>query len=189
MEPRTAASAAFGLALGYVFVGLALQHGAYILQYGSVFASLRRWLEHTACAPGAARPLRWVCRWGRELVSCQLCSITQLALWFCALPATAFGLALGGSRPFGLAPALAAWGYALLFLGVLFSTAAVGLICWDVARLVGRGSDAAVLYLRARKDAAEVEARGREGAGDPARRARRGPGPRAVDRSWYANSR
>ena len=95
----------------------------------------------------------------RELVGCQLCSITQLALWFCALPVTALAVGAGGSRPLGLSPALGALAYLLLGLGVMFSTAAAGMICWDLARLVGRGSDALVLYLRARKELAEADLR------------------------------
>jgi hypothetical protein len=153
MSLSTAAAAAVIVLTGYLVAGLALQHAAYILQYGSVFDSLRGWLDRKACAADSPRLLRWLCRCVRELIGCQLCSITQLAIWFCALPATAAAVELGGSRPLGLSPALAAWAYALVFLGVAFSTAAVGLVCWDVARLVGRGTDAAVLLLRARKDA------------------------------------
>jgi hypothetical protein len=154
MSLAAAAAAAVLVLTGYLVAGLALQHAAYILQYGSVFDSSRGWLERKACAAVSPRPLRWLCRCVRELIGCQLCSITQLAIWFCALPVTAAAVELGGSRPLGLSPALAAWAYALLFLGVAFSTAAVGLVCWDVARLVGRGTDAAVLLLRAKKDAA-----------------------------------
>ena len=153
MNLAAAESAVVLTLTGYLVAGLALQHAAYILQYGSVFDSARRWLERKACSTGAPRPLRWLCRHVRELVACQLCSITQLAIWFCALPVTAAAVERGGARPLGLSPALGAWAYALLFLGVAFSTAAVGLLCWDVARLVGRGSDAAILLLRARKDA------------------------------------
>jgi hypothetical protein len=190
MDLRPVPFALLSVALAYLLAGLALQHGAYILQYGSVFAGLRGWLERTACAPGASRSLRWLCRWGRELVTCQLCSITQMAVWFCALPATAFTISALGSRPLGLPPWLAAWGYVLMFLGVTFSTAAVGLLCWDLARMVGRGTEAVVLYLRARKDAAELETRLRQDrAAFVAARARRRPGPRPVDDSWYANSR
>jgi hypothetical protein len=190
MELRYVSLAVLALVPVYLIAGLALQHAAYILQYGSVFESFRRWLERTACAPGASRALRFACRWGRELVTCQLCSITQLAIWFCALPATALALAALGSHPFGLSPALAAMGYGLLFLGVAFSSAAVGLACWDVARMVGRGTEAVVLHLRARKEAAEVEARlRRDRAAFMTARARRRPGPRPVDGSWYANSR
>jgi len=172
-----AADAAVLVPTGYVLVGLALEHAAYILQYGSVFSSPRRWLERKACSPQAPRLARWLCARVRELIGCQLCSITQLAIWFCAAPATVVAIQLGGARPLGLSPAVAAWVYALLFLGVAFSTAAVGLICWDVARLVGRGTDAAVLYLRARRDAAEA-------AGAPAARpGSRPPRPTIVPRA------
>lgn len=160
MDLATAVAFVLVTGLAYGVAGLALQHGAYILQYGSLFDPLRRWLEAKACSPRSPRLSRWACARLRELFACQLCTITQLALWFCALPVTSFAVWWGGARPLGLAPALAFAAYALLALGVAFSTAAVGLICWDLARLVGRGTDALVLYLRAKKDAAEAEARG-----------------------------
>ncbi len=159
MSMRTATAAAIGLLVGYLATGLALQHGAYILQYGSLFASLRKWLETKACARNSTPLLRWLCAKIRELLACQLCSITQLALWFCAVPLTALAVWWGGSRPFGLTPALAVLAYVLFGLLVAFSTAAVGLMCWDVARMVGRGTEAVVLYLRAKKEAAEAQAR------------------------------
>lgn len=162
MTETSAIIAVAGLAAGYAITGLALQHAAYILQYGSVFTSFREWLGRTASDRAANRPLRWLCAQLRELVGCQLCSITQLALWFCALPVTAVALGVGGTRPLGLSPALGALAYLLLALGVMFSTAAAGMICWDLARLVGRGGDALVLYLRARKELAEADLRVRE---------------------------
>jgi hypothetical protein len=146
------------IVVAYGLAGLALQHAAYILQYGSIFDPLRRWLERTACAPGSPRIARWACAHARELVGCQLCSITQLSIWFCAVPATTLAARWGGLRPLGLAPALAVGAYALLGAGIAFSTAAVGLLCWDLARFVGRGTDALVLFLRAKKEAAEAEA-------------------------------
>ncbi len=110
MNLAAAASAAILALTGYLVAGLALQHAAYILQYGSVFDSARRWLERKACSTGAPRRLRWLCSHVRELVACQLCSITQLAIWFCALPVTAAAVELGGARPLGLSPALGAMG-------------------------------------------------------------------------------
>jgi hypothetical protein len=168
MAAMNTTTTAFAVATGYVVAGFALQHAAYILQYGSIFNSLRRWLERKACGPAAGPFSRWVCSKVREAISCQLCSITQLSIYFCAIPATVAAVAWGGSRPFGLTPLLAVWGYLLFGLGVLFSTAAVGLVCWDVARMVGRGSDAIVLYLRARTAAAEAEARVRKLQADAA---------------------
>ena len=53
MELRSATLAVLALLPVYLIAGLALQHAAYILQYGSVFDAFRRWLERTACAPGA----------------------------------------------------------------------------------------------------------------------------------------
>jgi hypothetical protein len=175
MSLAAAASAAVLVLTGYLVAGLALQHAAYILQYGSVFDALRRWLDRRACSPGSPRLLRWLCGRVRELIACQLCSITQLAIWFCALPVTAAAIELGGARPFGLSAGVAAWGYGLLFVCVAFSAAAVGLLCWDVARLVGRGTEAAVLLLRARKDAAERSS--------PALAAARGAEPRTLARA------
>lgn len=153
--------------VGYAVAGLALQHVAYILQYGSLFASVRRWLERKACSRRSPRPLRWACAKLRELVACQVCCITQLALWFCAAPLTALAVSWGGSRPFGLAPGFATWFYVLVALGIAFSTAAVGVMCWDVARMVGRGTEAVILFLRAKKDAAEAEVRLGRFATDP----------------------
>jgi hypothetical protein len=159
MDKANAAAFAVGIVVAYAVAGLALQHGAYVLQYGSLFDPLRRWLERKACAPGSPRLTSWACARVRELFACQLCAITQLALWFCAVPVTTLAAWWGGLRPLGLAPALAVAAYALLGLAVTFSAAAVGLICWDLARFVDRGSDAVILYLRARKDAAEAQAR------------------------------
>ncbi len=137
----TAAATAIGLVATYVVTGFALQHAAYILQYGSIFDSFRRWLEERSFAADARPSMRWTCAKFRELIGCQLCAITQLALLFCALPVTAAAVYLGGSRPFGFGPALGSLAYLLLGLGVMFSTAAVGLICWDLARMIGRGAD------------------------------------------------
>ncbi len=166
MDLWSASTAAVGLAIAYVVVGLALQHGAYILQYGGILSSFRKWLERKACSPRSPRLTRWLCAKVRELLGCQVCSITQLALWFCAAPVTVLAIWSGGARPFGLAPALAVWAYVLIALAVTFSTAAVGVMCWDVARMVGRGTEALILYLRAKKETAEAEAQlHRHGAG------------------------
>lgn len=160
MEPGNTLAFVVLITGGYAVAGLALQHGAYILQYGSLLDPLRRWLERQACSRRSSSLARWACAQVRELFACQLCAITQLALWFCAVPVTTLAVWRGGPRPLGLAPALAVGGYALLGLAVTFSTAAVGLACWDLARLVGRGSDALILYLRAKKEAAEAQTRG-----------------------------
>jgi hypothetical protein len=181
MTLAAAASTAVLVLTGYLVAGLALQHAAYILQYGSVFDSLRRWLERKACHAGAPRALRWLCSRVRELIGCQLCSITQLSIWFCAVPVTAIAVELGVVRSLGLSPTLSVSAYALLFFGVAFSTAAVGLMCWDVARLVGRGTDAAVLLLRAKKDTVAAAGQ-RLAAGAPASRASFAPRPRIVPR-------
>ncbi len=167
----TATATAIGVVTAYVVTGFALQHAAYILQYGSIFESFRRWLEQKACTPGSPRLARWLCAKFREMLGCQLCSITQLALFFCALPVTALAVSVGGRHLFGLSTFLATLAYVLLGLGVMVSTAAVGLICWDVARAVGRGSDALVLFLRARMASAEAEARVRKLQADVAIRA------------------
>jgi hypothetical protein len=162
MTATNATATAVALTMAYVVTGMALQHAAYILQYGGIFNSFRRWLEAKACAPDSPRLARWLCAKFREMLGCQLCSITQLSLLFCAIPATALAVAFLGSRPFGLSPGVASGAYLLFGLGVMFSTAAVGLACWDFARMVGRGSDALILYLRARTVAAEAEARVRK---------------------------
>ena len=162
MSGWTATATAIGIATAYLLAGFALQHAAYILQYGSIFESFRRWLEARACADNASPRARWLCAKFREMLGCQLCAITQLSLFFCALPATAAAVRLLGNRPYGLGPVLAVPAYVVFGLGVMFSTAAVGLICWDVARMVGRGSDALVQFLRARTAAAEAEARVRK---------------------------
>jgi len=162
MSGWTATATAIGIATAYLLAGFALQHAAYILQYGSIFESFRRWLEARACATDASPRARWLCAKFREMLGCQLCAITQLSLFFCALPATAAAVRLLGNRPYGLGPVLAVPAYVVFGLGVMFSTAAVGLICWDVARMVGRGSDALVQFLRARTAAAEAEARVRK---------------------------
>ncbi|HXY40898.1 MAG TPA: hypothetical protein VEQ10_14600 [Vicinamibacteria bacterium] len=40
------------------------------------------------------------------MLGCQLCAITQLSLFFCAISATAVAIRLLGSHPFDLGPAL-----------------------------------------------------------------------------------
>src|SRR3972149_646284 len=56
-------------AAAYLVVGLALEHAAYIIQYGSIFQPQRNWA------------MRVSPRWLGELFYCQLCTITQLAFW------------------------------------------------------------------------------------------------------------
>lgn len=134
--------------LASLVVGLGTEHAAYILQYGSLFDSLRKSLRDWACKDEASGLLRWLCAKVVEMIHCQLCCITQLTLWLVVVPASVVVLPTLPYPWWVLAPAvLVAW----------FAQAAVGLACWDVARLIGRGTDAAVLALRAKQK--EIEGR------------------------------
>jgi hypothetical protein len=123
--------------IAYLFsaalAALALQHMAYILQYGSIFEPLRDWLGWREASG------HWF--WGQlyQMVMCQLCCTTQLCLWLWAIPQ----LILGNIVSDSLGPYL---GLVVLW----FSEAALALASWDVMRLIGRGSDA--LILRARRE-------------------------------------
>ena len=113
-------------AAAYLVVGLALEHAAYIIQYGSIFDRQRAWLTRHS-------------RWLGELVYCQLCTITQLAFWWIALPLAWIGRDIVVAYPVASVVGL---------VMVWFSVAAVGLACYDIMRLVGRGTDALVLLAR-----------------------------------------
>lgn len=148
------------LAAVYVVAGLALQHAAYILIYGSIFESMRKYLADG----GECKEFPWVkrffCRKLHEAIKCQLCTITQLTIWCWAAPITTTAITLGGTNPLAfihisLPLSMTVMVYALLFAGVTFSQAAVGLACWDVMRLIGRGTNALVIRARAESRLAE----------------------------------
>ena len=106
----------------------AFEHMAYIIQYGSIFDGPRAWL---------ASQEGWAWRKADDLVHCQTCTVTQLALWLWALP-----IALHGT------PAREAVGPVVEFVAVWFSQAAFSLAAYYVARLIGRGSDALIKRAR-----------------------------------------
>lgn len=119
-------------AVGWYLVGAGLgavgyQHAAYILQFGSIFDRQRAWARTQA-------PIL------HELVTCQLCTITQLTLWLWALPWMWFGWE-AGVRTAHLIVA---------FPVVWFSEAALALAFWDLFRLWARGSSALTQWVRAK---------------------------------------
>ena len=120
-----------------VLAGVAFQHIAYILQYGSIFELHRNWLSQH---PRRPHGLQWVRAKTFELVMCQLCTTTQLSFWLWALPLIWVG-----------SPIQSAVGTAMAFPIVWFSQAAISLAMWDLARLFGRGTDALILAARALK--------------------------------------
>lgn len=103
----------------------AFEHMAYIIQYGSIFERQREWVRRSGS------------EWMHELIHCQLCTTTQLCLWLWALPMVWWGTPLALPLP-------------LEFMVVWFSQAALSLLAYDIARFVGRFTDA--LIWRARKD-------------------------------------
>lgn len=136
------------LGVVYVIVGLALQHAAYILQYGSIFQRPRNWLREYCDCDTHPVLCRWFCGLIRDAIMCQVCCITQLVFWCWTLPLTVCGVvAIHTSFPAVPLPLVGSG--AVLVGGMLwFSQAAVGVACWDIMRLIGRGTDAIIKQLR-----------------------------------------
>lgn len=121
--------------MSYLFAaGLAawaIEHIAYIIQYGSLFDEPRAWVQQRT-------ERSWWWRKVDELIHCQLCTTTQLSFWLWALPELVWGWAPLADLP--------GW---LRLVVVWFSQSAFSLLAYDLARFVGRGTDA--LIWRARK--------------------------------------
>ena len=120
-----------------VACGFAIQHAAYIIQYGSIFGGCREFVKHQCACSNPI--LRWLWTKLDELIHCQLCTITQLTLWWWTLPLAYLGYRVGVPLLWVVYLSTFAW----------FAQAAIALACWDLMRLVGRGTEA--LIQRARR--------------------------------------
>ena len=116
-----------------VLGALAFQHIAFLVQYGSIFEHLRNKLAWRAMEHFGHRTHPVYSKL-YELIMCQVCMTTQLALWLWAAPLAVFYLA----NRYSLLVSVFA------FTIIWFSQAALALAAYDLARLVGRGSDALV---------------------------------------------
>lgn len=111
-----------------VLSALAFEHMAYIIQYGSIFDTPRAWID---------KQQGWSWRKLSELCHCQTCTVTQLSFWLWALPIALRGtVTLDVIGPVGT------------MVAVWFSQSALSLMAYDLARLIGRGSEALIQAAR-----------------------------------------